>query len=176
MIRGMTRAKPTRPWLPRALLALALFAVTMLVLSWLLLSSWTTLETASAESASEAFDGARRAAGAGAATVAYLEITAAGDVVVHREQELAEPADLDTLHLVAWQPSAQRLVRVDFPFWFVALKLSGPVGLGTMIAGLVQDWENLDLGIDEDDLERRGPALVLDHDRGERGRVLLWTE
>jgi hypothetical protein len=170
---GRSRGPST---LLRVAVGLALLALTMAVASWIRLASWRSHDTATPAGARAAHDGARAAAGATGDAAPYLEITPAGEVVVHRAQEQDEPVTLATLHVLAWQPSAQRLVRVDFPWWFVRLKLSRTVGLGTMVAAVAGDWEGLDLGVSEDELERRGPALLLDHARADGARIVLWTE
>ena len=49
------------------------------------------------------------------------------------------------------------------------------VNLGTLISVLSSDWDNLDLRVSVDDLERRGPGLVLDHQGADGARIVLWT-
>lgn len=162
-----------RSWPARLAIGFLVFALTMGVVAWTVLSSWTTTRSASVEEARAAFDVALAGTPDGPP---YLEITPAGEVLVHRELEHAESVELQALHLLAFEPDRERLTQVDFPFWFVRLKLNRTVGLGTLVAGLIRDWENLDLGIDEDDIERRGPARILDHARANGTRVVLWTE
>lgn len=162
-----------RSWPARLAIGFVVFALVMAVASWLVLSSWTTTRTATASEARVAFDLALAGTPDGPP---YLEITPGGEVRVHRELERAEPVELHVLHLLAFEPDRERLTQVDVPFWFVRMKLSQTVGLGTLVAGLLRDWDDLDLGIDEDDLERRGPGRILDHTRPSGPRVVLWTE
>jgi hypothetical protein len=159
--------------LTRFALGLAVFAAIMLSLSWFFMARWSEVGGASQNQAAAAFAEAWARAGAG---TPYVEISAAGSVRVNREQELGQPVELETLHLLAWEPGDMRMARIAFPFWFVRMKLSSTINLGTMIASFAGDWENIDLGITEDDLERRGPALILDHTLAGGARVMLWTE
>lgn len=165
-------AKP-RPWAWYAVVVLAFLAAAGLGSSWLLLSRWSSIENPSPAGASAAFDRALDGAGGGAP---YIEIGASGAVTVHRELEVPGSPPLATLHLLAWDPGLQRLLRVSFPFWFVRLKMSETLNLGTLTAALARDWGNLDLEVTEEDLQRRGPGLVLHLNRPDGGRLLLWTE
>jgi hypothetical protein len=97
-------------------------------------------------------------------------------VQVHRELESPSPVPLRTLHLVAWDPGHERLLRIDFPFWFVRLKMSRVLNLGTFTSALAHDWQSLDLKVAEEDLERRGPGLILDITSPDGALLLLWTE
>lgn len=137
------------------------------------LSRWTELTTVTPEVARDVFVLARTRAGG---DLAYLEIAVDGSVRIHRELEGEEPSDLSTLHVVAWEPTGERLLTIAFPFWFVRLKMSKTLNLGTLTTVFAGDWKNLDLRVSEDDLERRGPGLVLDQTRADGARILLWTE
>jgi hypothetical protein len=145
----------------------------VLGLSVLVLSSWTKLRSATAPEASSAFDTALAEM---VSRSPYLEISQEGTVQVHRELEQPEPADLDVLHVLTWEPATTRLLQLDFPFWFVRLKMSRTLNLGTLASVLVHDWGSFDLSVTEDDLARRGPGLVLDTTRADGSRMLLWTD
>jgi hypothetical protein len=60
--------------------------------------------------------------------------------------------------------------------WFVRVKMSGGLDLGTLTSLLAGDWQHLDVSVSLRDLERRGPGLVLDHARADGARIVLWTE
>jgi len=68
------------------------------------------------------------------------------------------------------------MVRVGFPYWFVRMKMTDSLNLGTLTSVLARDWEHLDLSVSERDLERRGPGLVLDQQTERGARIVLWTE
>jgi hypothetical protein len=155
------------------LVLLAIFVLGMGGAGLLMLARWSELESVSAEDAERAF--AENLALAGERP-AYVEVTAGGVVRVHRELDGSEPKDLNTLHVVAWEPEDMQLLTVAFPFWFVRMKMSEHFNLGTLLSGLRQDWSHLDLKITEEDLQRHGRGLVLDHRLEDGRRVLLWTE
>lgn len=153
-------------------LAFGGFVATMIVASSYLLGRWSELRPAGADEAERAFAAARVAAGDGPP---YLEITQTGGVQVHREREHADPAALESLDLLAWDPDRGKLLRISFPFWFVRLKMSDTVNLGTLTTALARDWRKLDLKVSVEELRRAGPGIVLDHRLAGGGRVLLWT-
>jgi len=159
-------------WTGVALTFVTLAAVGLGVSSWMF-SRWSRLETATPEQAARAFAEALAAAGGG---IPYIAIAADGSVRVHRELERDVPADLTTLHLLAWEPARQRLVVVDFPFWFVRMKMTRKLNLGTLTSALARDWEHIDLSVTEEDLQRRGPGLVLDHTAAGGARIVMWTQ
>ena len=153
--------------------SVGILTATMVGLSALLLSRWSELRSATPQDAESAFAGAL----AGILSPSpYLEIAEDGTVQVHREMESSAPVDLRTLHVLAWEPRAAELLRLDLPFWFVRLKMNRALNLGTLASVLARDWGNLDLRVTEDDLARRGPGLVLAHALPNGARILLWTE
>lgn len=162
-----------RRWVGAALAGLAVLAAAGLLVSWRLLSRWSSLSSAGAAEAEAVFSRELELAGPGPA---YMRLTPGGEIVVSRDLERAGPAPLRVLHLVAWEPAEGRLLRIDFPFWFVKLKTGSAVNLGTLGAALAGDWRRLDLRVSPGDLERRGPGLVLDHRRPDGARLLLRTD
>ncbi len=162
----------TRPWLRPLLAALAVIAVAGVVLSFQLLGRWTRVTTVAPAEVDRVFAAARAEAGGGPP---YVEIAADGRVTVHHELEPAHPRPFAVLTLLAWSPGEQKAVRIDYPRWFVRLKTSSFVNLGTMIAAARKDWRHLDLQIKYGDLVRRGPAPILDEQSGTGARILLWT-
>jgi len=100
--------------------------------------------------------------GVAAAMMSYLFLVEWGDVD-------------DALTLLGWSSSEEKLLRVDYPRWFVRLKTAASFNLGTMISVARGDWGHLDLSVTFDDLRRRGPGLLLDHRIENGSRILLWT-
>ena len=85
--------------------------------------------------------------------------------------ESAPRANLQTLHILAWDDRESRLVTVTVPWWLVRMK-SGPIRFSTYAAGL--DDEGVRLRPEE--IERLGPGIILEG-TGPRGeRVMLWTD
>ncbi|MFQ5717955.1 MAG: hypothetical protein ACE5IK_00260 [Acidobacteriota bacterium] len=163
----------TRRWVARLGVGLVAMAVGGVGIFWIMFSSWSDLATVDESAAAAVFAEAIARSGGG---VPYVEIPADGPAVVHRELERDTPADLRRLHLLGWDPAGRRLLRIDFPFWFVKAKMTRSVNLGTLTSALSGDWQHLDLRVSEEDLQRRGPALVLDTSRADGARLLLWTD
>jgi len=80
---------------------------------------------------------------------------------------------LTTLHILAFDESEGdgRLVRVDVPFWLLRLK-SGPISLSSYADG----FDDRRVKMTVEDIERRGPGIVLDIKEPNEGRVLIWAE
>ena len=75
------------------------------------------------------------------------------------------------LFLLAWKPEDARLVRVTLPFWMLRLGKHR-----VRIDGNGQGFDLERMNLDVDELERIGPAIVMDF-RGQDGiRVLVWTQ
>jgi hypothetical protein len=72
-----------------------------------------------------------------------------------------------TLHVLAWQRGESKRVQLNIPLWLLHMK--GKMKLQGEEMGL----EHLELSID--DIERAGPALLIDHTDG-RARLLVWTD
>ena len=86
----------------------------------------------------------------------------------------ASTVRLTTLHILAFdesEGSEGRMVSVAVPFWLLRLK-SGPIAFSSYASGF--DDERVRLRVE--DIERRGPGIVLDMDRPREGRVLIWAE
>lgn len=76
----------------------------------------------------------------------------------------------DHLHVLAFDPSDGRIVRFSIPFWLLRMKAgNATVDLG----GTRMDLEDLRLRVE--DLERQGPALIVDHQAPDGDRVLVWS-
>ena len=75
-----------------------------------------------------------------------------------------------TMHVMAYDDEDSRIVRVTVPFWMLRL------GREKIRLGSGGDLQFEQLHITAEELERYGPALLLDH-RGLGGkRVLVWTQ
>lgn len=168
----MTTDKPRKPWVV-PLVVLGIFALIMAVVGAITLASWGDLRKVDPGEAQRIFAEARAQLGD---SPAYIELSSDGSTLVHRELEQAQPSELQALHVITLESSSSRLLEIAFPFWFVRLKMSRTMNLGTLASILAHDWKNLDLNVSEDDLERRGPGLVLDHTASSGSRILLWTD
>ena len=168
----MNEKSPRRPWFRPLMGCLIVFVMAAVTMSYLFLGRWTDVKDAEPSEAGLVFAAAIITAGGG---TPYIEIADDGTVLVHHNQEPGEPEKFDTLTLLAWTPTDEKILRLDYPRWFVQLKTSTSVNLGTMIAAARGDWGQLDLSINFDDLSRRGPALLLDHQLENGARIVLWT-
>jgi hypothetical protein len=77
----------------------------------------------------------------------------------------------EALHVMAFDPHDGRIVRVDIPFWLLRLKLRGSA---IDFNGNRMELEDLKLTVE--DLERYGPALVVDHHAQTGQHVLVWSQ
>jgi hypothetical protein len=92
-----------------------------------------------------------------------------GPVLVRQPPNTAPARDLKSLHIIGWDPEDQRLAHVTIPYWLVRLK-PGDINLST------RGGENVRVSLSVDDLERYGPALVMDHTDEDGEHILIWTE
>ena len=83
----------------------------------------------------------------------------------------ANPQRPETLYVLAFDPDDGSLVRLTVPFWLLRLKVSDArIDFGNNR----MDLEDLKLTVE--DLERYGPALVLDQMNSGGDRVLVWSQ
>ena len=80
---------------------------------------------------------------------------------------------IEALHILVWNPDETKVVRLNMPFWLLRMTKGRPIKLGP-------DGEDgarhVRLRITAEDLERRGPGLILDHKESSGGRVLVWAQ
>lgn len=99
-----------------------------------------------------------------------LEIKPDGKVLVTRLEQRAGTysGPLPTkLHILAWEKGETKRVRMSLPIWMLRMK-----GDFTLKSDSF-DFERARLRVE--DLERAGPALLIDHIDG-RSRLLVWTD
>jgi hypothetical protein len=107
-----------------------------------------------------------------------IEIKRTQEAVVHRELIRGSGSvgrKLETLRVLAYDDRAGKIVRVSIPFWLLRM-------LPSHNLSFLND-EGIDVDIDSDrvrltidDLDRRGPGLLLDHKDRRGSQVLVWTE
>ena len=104
-----------------------------------------------------------------------IEIRRGDEPVLHREVIPASlpVAKLDTLRVMAYDTHARKLVRVSIPFWLLRMAPSRHVSF-LNDSGIDFDSERVRLTLE--DLERRGPGLILDQADRRGSHVLVWTE
>jgi hypothetical protein len=106
---------------------------------------------------------------------ALIEIRKNDEPVLHREviPESLPAAKLDTLRVLAYDTHEGRLVRVSIPFWLLRLAPSNHMAF-LRDTGIDFDSDRVHLTLQ--DLERRGPGLILDQADRRGSQVLVWTE
>lgn len=105
-----------------------------------------------------------------------IETRNGDDPVVHTDA--IPPAStratrLAALRVLAYDTRGRRLVNVSIPFWLLRMAPSKKFSFLSE-NGVDFDAERVHLTVD--DLERRGPGLILDETRRRGSQVLVWTE
>lgn len=124
------------------------------------------MQTATASEAGESFESVR----AKFKDTPIISLSADEEVTLNREPPAQSSGDRPTtMHVMAYDRSDERIVRVTIPFWMLRLGRE-KIRLGS---GDGLDFEQLHITAEE--LERYGPSLLLDHVEG-TNRVLVWTQ
>lgn len=77
----------------------------------------------------------------------------------------------ETLVVMAWDPADERIVNFRIPLWVMAMgERKVDLGIGA------ESFDMRRLNLDVKDLQRIGPALVLDLQTPAGNRALVWTE
>jgi hypothetical protein len=77
----------------------------------------------------------------------------------------------DQLHVLAFDPDDERIVKFMIPFWLLRFKSHGTtIDFNGGRTGLE------DLKLTVEDLERFGPTLIVDHQGSHGERVLVWSQ
>ena len=104
-----------------------------------------------------------------------IEIREHDAPIIHHEIVAESPAGkkLEALRVLAYDRHARKLVRVSIPFWL--LRLAPGKRFVTMPEdGIDFDSDHMQLNVE--DLERRGPGLIIDTKDRRGSHVLVWTE
>ena len=106
-----------------------------------------------------------------------IEMRKGDQPLLHREAipKTMSPVKLDTLRVLAYDTNAGKLVHVSIPFWLLRLAPSKNFSM----ANNGFDLDNFDadrMHLTLEDLERRGPGLILDQADRRGSQVLVWTE
>jgi hypothetical protein len=91
--------------------------------------------------------------------------------VIHRDAT-APRREVRSLHILAFDARQHKISRIDLPGWLLRLMSAGG---RFRIANLEPFDSDEDNRLTLEDLERRGPGLVLDAER-RGGRALVWIE
>ena len=125
-------------------------------------------EDADEKTALGVFDGAR-AKFPGAKPL--FEVRSDGPALT-RTLPASNGGSLHSLHILSWNADEQALLRADVPFALLRLK-EGPIDLAD---GFAEGRSSRRMSIRVSEIERFGPALLLDHQDESGDRLLLWTD
>jgi hypothetical protein len=105
----------------------------------------------------------------------YLEWPADEDddhaeMKVHHELETHGTGSIKSLRIGVWKPEDGKLVQVTLPFW--TLRLGGNRSMELHTDGR----RALILTVTPDQVDRRGPGLILSRKGSDGVRLLVWTE
>ena len=95
--------------------------------------------------------------------------------VLHRETipKTMPTTKLDTLRVLAYDTRANKLVNVSIPMWLLRL---APSNKFSFMKDNGIDFDSDRVHITLEDVERRGPGLLLDQADRRGSQVLVWTE
>ena len=104
-----------------------------------------------------------------------IEMRKGDEPLLHREVIPATmpAAKLDTLRVLAYDTRANKLVNVSIPMWLLRL---APSNKFSFMKDNGIDFDSDRVHITLDDIERRGPGLILDQAERRGSQVLVWTE
>lgn len=137
---------------------------------WLVRSAIDT-ESINEAAASSAFDEVRQRFGAAGPV---LEIRGR-ELVLRRTVPDTMPAkQIQTIHVLAWNPAEGNLTRLAVPMWLLRMS-DDPIEL-TADSGIPGISISTPVSIRPEDIERYGPALVIDHRDDDGERILVWSD
>ena len=96
-----------------------------------------------------------------------------GEPVVSDESPAAAGQPVEALHIIVWDPDERKVIKLNMPFWLLRLTKGQPIRISSNDD---PGGHALKLKITADDLERRGPGLILDHREASGERVLVWAQ
>jgi hypothetical protein len=96
-----------------------------------------------------------------------------GEAVVSDEPAASPGKPVEALHIIVWDPEDRKVVKLSMPFWLLRMTKGQPIKISPddELGG-----EAMKLRITAEDLERRGPGLILDHREASGQRVLVWAQ
>ncbi|MFO7695248.1 MAG: hypothetical protein R6V57_19345 [Vicinamibacterales bacterium] len=96
-----------------------------------------------------------------------------GEPVVSEESAASPGKPVEALHIIVWDPDERKVIKLNMPFWLLRMTKGQPIKLSS-------DGEfggtSMKLKITAQDIERRGPGLILDHREASGERVLVWAQ
>ena len=168
----MGPASSRQPKIFRVFLAIAIFGGLGIGVFLVLLKSWTTTQESGPQEAGleierllEEMEDSRP----------YLVMSKGGEMVANRQLESDDAAPVQALCFMVWNPKREGWVQINYPYWFVRMKMRSELSVTLLHAIVKEDWSHLLVDIQIADFERRGPGLIL-HEKRPNGReILVWN-
>jgi hypothetical protein len=95
-----------------------------------------------------------------------------GPVLLRRAPETQTAAALKTLHILRWDGRAERMSRIDIPFSLLRMR----DGLFRLKAEANTNGLSFSTSLRVADIERYGPALLVDDSMPNGDHVLVWSD
>ena len=163
----------TRKWIP-IVVGIVIFVVLVgigLVAGFAyLVASHVKVETMAPEQGQAEFDRLAAKMAGQTPLIVLPEPGSDADPVVHRELETHDTGSISTVHIRVWSQNEKKLARVDLPFWLIRLGGNKPFTINT---GSIDE---LTLHVTPEEIDRRGPGLILLWTSARHSRLLVWTE
>ena len=103
-----------------------------------------------------------------------IEMRRGDEPVLHREVVTASQGErIETLRVLAYDEHGGKLVNVSIPMWLLRMFPSKRM---SFLSDNGIDFDSDRVHVTLEDLERRGPGLVLDQADRRGSQVLVWTE
>jgi hypothetical protein len=104
-----------------------------------------------------------------------IEMRDGDEPLLHREEipKTMPAAKLETMRVLAYDTRANKLVNVSIPMWLLRM---APSNKFSFMKDNGIDFDSDRVHISLDDIERRGPGLILDQAERRGSQVLVWTE
>ena len=96
-----------------------------------------------------------------------------GEPVISEAKGPTPGKPVEAIHILVWNPDDQKVVRLNMPFWLLRMTKGHPIRL---MSNNDPEGEPMVLRVTADDLERRGPGLILNHKEATGERVLVWAQ
>ncbi len=134
---------------------------------WIVRSMVENVSMTEAE-ATRSFDDVRARFGDTGPVISLLD----GPVLLRRAPETQTAAALKTLHILRWDGRAERMSRVDVPFSLLRMR-DGSFQLKAEPGG---NGLAFSTSLSVADIERYGPALLVDDTMPDGDHVLIWSD
>lgn len=170
----MTEQTPPkkRSWVPivlGALLLIGVLGVGCIVVAVSYFRQNMSVTGTTEEAANQQFDEVRKRFPGQQPLIQLVDGTP--QLVSERASQTPTQTTLSTLHVIAFDRDEGNLVNLSLPFWLLRMK-SGPI----RISAYQQGWDDHGVSFRVEDIEKRGPGIIVDVTQANEGRVIIWAE